>query len=99
MKANENIDPPQVTREEAIAVMQQVAKELGRVPKKEDIPERVRNRIRPLFEKWCYALEAAGLRTPSEKVLEKRRKREEHRAAVEARRLKREANKKKNSRR
>ena len=91
MKVFNSTDPPQVTKEEAIKVMQQLAEELGRPPKKIELPERIGNRIRPLFEKWCYALEAAGLRTPSEKVLEKRRKREEHRAAVAARKKKREA--------
>lgn len=89
MEANNRKSPP-VTKEEAIRVMQQLAEELGRTPKREDLPEEIRNRIRPLFEKWCYALEEAGLRIPSEKVQEKRRKRAEHKAAVAARQKKRE---------
>lgn len=91
MKAYNSTDPPQVTKEEAISAMRQLAEELGRPPKKNELPPRIGNRIRPLFEKWCYALEEAGLRTPSEKVLEKRRKRDEHRKAVAARKKKREA--------
>ena len=38
MEADNRKSPP-VTKEEAIRVMQQLADELGRVPKREDLPE------------------------------------------------------------
>lgn len=94
MEAKTPSDQKHLTREEAIAAIRQLADDLGRVPKKSDLPEDLRNRIRVLFEKWCYALEASGLVVPSEKVQEKRRKREAHKAAVAARAAKREAKKK-----
>ena len=93
MKATDNTSTQPITKEEAIAVIQQLAEELGRPPKKSELPDEVSFRIKPLFGKWCYALEEADLRHPSEKVLEKRRKRDEHRAAVDRRRKKREAKK------
>lgn len=93
MEANKPSDQKKLTREEAIAEIRRLADELGRVPKKADLPDDLRNRIRVLFEKWCYALEASGLVVPSEKVQEKRRKREAHRAAVAARAEKRKAKK------
>lgn len=94
MKANEKSSSPPITKEEAIVIIQNMAKELGRPPKKSELPDEIKCRIKPLFDKWCYALEETGLKIPSEKVQEKRRKREEHRQAVERRRIKREAKKK-----
>ena len=91
MKANSHNSPSQITKEEAIKQLLELADELGRPPKKSELPEEIRCRIKPLFDKWCYALEEVGLKIPSEKVMEKRRKREAHRAAVEARKEKREA--------
>lgn len=93
MEANKPSDQKNLTREEAIAAIRLLADDLGRVPKKADLPDDLRNRIRVLFEKWCYALEASGLVIPSEKVQEKRRKREAHKAAVAARAEKRKAKK------
>ncbi len=88
-------DNTKLTREEAIAAIRKLADDLGHVPKKSELPDDLRNRIRVLFEKWCYALEASGLVVPSEKVQEKRRRREAHKAAVAARAAKREEKKKK----
>ena len=93
MEATDNTSTNQITKEEAIAAIRKMAEELGRQPKKSELPDEISFRIKPLFGKWCYALEEAGLRHPSEKVLEKRRKRDEHRAAVDRRRKKREAKK------
>ena len=91
MKANSHDSPSQITKEEAVKQILELADELGRPPKKSELPEEIRCRIKPLFDKWCYALEEVGLKVPSEKVMEKRRKREAHRAAVAARKEKREA--------
>ena len=98
MKANEPTDQSKLTKEEAIEALKQLEKKLGRVPKKADLPDALRNRIRVLFGKWCYALAESGLVTPSEKVLEKRRKRAEHKAQVAERMKKREAEKKQRQR-
>ena len=89
MEANKPSDQKVLTKEEAISQIRALADELGHVPKKNELPDPLKNRIRPLFEKWCYALEASGLVVPSERVQEKRRKREAHKAAVAARAAKR----------
>ena len=95
MKANNTSGQTSLTREEAIAAIQQLARDLGHDPKKSELPEYLRNQIRAIFGKWCYAQEAAGLVVPSQKVQEKRRKREEHKARVAERQAKREEEKKK----
>ena len=95
MKANETSDQTILLREETIAKIQQLAKDLGHNPKKSELPPELHSQIRSVFGKWCYAQEAAGLVVPSEKVREKRRKREEHKARVAEREAKREAEKKK----
>lgn len=100
MKANETSGQTALTREEAIAALQQLAKDLGHNPKKSELPESLRNQIRVIFGKWCYAQAEAGLVVPSEKVLEKRRKRAEHKAKVaEREQHRREQNHKRNQER
>lgn len=94
MKAEIPSDQAPMTRDEAIIALRKLADELGHVPKKSELPEPIRNRIRPLFEKWCYALEASGLVIPSEKVQQKRRAKEEHRRQVAERQKKRDEKKK-----
>ena len=89
MEAGKPSDQKGLTKEEAILQIRALADELGHVPKKSELPDPLKNRIRPLFEKWCYALEASGLVVPSERVQEKRRKREAHKAAVAVRAAKR----------
>ena len=89
MEANKPSDQKVLTKEDARKEIRALADELGHVPKKSELPDPLKNRIRPLFEKWCYALEASGLVVPSERVQEKRRKREAHKAAVAARAAKR----------
>ncbi len=95
MEANTPSDQKVLTKEDAIKEIRALADELGHVPKKSELPDPLKNRIRPLFEKWCYALEASGLVVPSERVQEKRRKREAHKAAVAARAVKRAEKEKK----
>ena len=75
---DKRIPPARCTREEAIRAIQQAAAELGRPPKKTEIPDDVRFSIKALFGKWVYALEEAGLRTPSEQVMRRRAKNQDH---------------------
>ena len=91
MKAEKPSDQIPMTKEEGIAALQALAKELGHNPKKSELPEPLRNRVRVLFGKWCYAQAEAGFVIPSEKVQEKRRKREEHKQQVAARQKAKEA--------
>lgn len=93
MKAEKPTDQTKLTREEAIAALQQLATDLGHNPKKSELPPYLHNQIRAIFGKWCYAQEAAGFVVPSERVQEKRRKREEHKAIVAKRQEKREQEK------
>lgn len=93
MKADNPSDQIPQTKEEGIAALQALAKELGHNPKKSELPEQLRNRIRVLFGKWCYAQAEAGFVIPSEKVQEKRRKREEHKRQVAERQKAREEKK------
>ncbi len=95
MKAEKTSDQTHLTREEAIAALQKLASDLGHNPKKSELPPDLHNQIRSLFGKWCYAQEAAGLVVPSERVQEKRRKREEHKARVAERQKQREQEKEK----
>ena len=97
MKANPSDQIPQ-TKEEGIAALQALAKELGHAPKKSELPEALRNRVRVLFGKWCYAQAEAGFVIPSEKVQEKRRKRAEHKVQVAERQKKREEKKREEQR-
>lgn len=92
MKASPSDQIP-ATKEEGIAALQALAEELGHAPKKSELPEALRNRVRVLFGKWCYAQAEAGFVIPSEKVQEKRRKREEHKRQVAERQAKRDAEK------
>ena len=49
--------------------------ELGRRPCKNDLPPALLSDVIRSFRKWCYALEAAGLHTPSQTTLARRRRR------------------------
>ena len=94
MKANLTSDQQDLLREELIQEIHQYVEELGHNPKKSELPPELHSRIRSVFGKWCYAQEAAGLVVPSERVQEKRRKREEHKARVAERQKKRDEEKK-----
>ena len=60
------------SKQELIEVLVDRSKELGRCPTKKDMPEDIKPYFKMAFKKWCYALEAAGLRNPSKKTLERR---------------------------
>ena len=45
-------------------LLQQKAKELGRLPRKDDFDEPTRSRIKAFLGPWPRALEAAGLKEP-----------------------------------
>lgn len=62
-----------LTQEELVALLQKKAEELGRVPTKKEMPAEVIGAVHREFGKWLYALEAAGLRTPSETALQRRK--------------------------
>lgn len=62
------------TKEELISYLMRKQEELGRRPKKSDMPDDIKQYYRILFGKWCYALEEAGLSVPSEQTLERRRR-------------------------
>ena len=94
MKAQDASDQKDLMREEVIREIQQLAADLGHNPKKSELPSELHSKIRSVFGKWCYAQEAAGLVVPSERVQEKRRKREAHKAKVAERQQKREQEKK-----
>ena len=94
MKANLTSDQQDLLREELIQEIHQFVEELGHNPKKSELPPELHSKIRSVFGKWCYAQEAAGLVVPSERVQEKRRKREEHKARVAERQKKRDEEKK-----
>ena len=63
-----------LTEEELIRILKDLREKLGRDPAKKDVPEEIRGQYKSRFGKWCYALEAAGIRRPSEATLERRRK-------------------------
>ena len=48
----------------AVELLQQKAKELGRLPRKDDFDEPTRSRIKAFLGPWPRALEAAGLKEP-----------------------------------
>ena len=87
------------TEEELRDFLYKKRDELGRVPTRKDIPEKMRPYYRVYFGKWCYALEETGVVTPSEKTLERRARKkarydEKHkkmRARAKAMRAKRRA--------
>ena len=62
------------TREELLDYLHKLNDELGRKPCKKDIPEKMKPYYRVYFGKWCYALEIAGIVTPSQHTLERRAK-------------------------
>ncbi len=57
-------------------LLRQKAKELGRLPRKDDFDEPTRSRIKAFLGPWPRALEAAGLKEPRtiSKKSEKRKK-------------------------
>ena len=63
-----------LTQEELIVLLKEKREELGRVPTKKEMPTEIIGAIHREFGKWIYALEAAGLRTPSETALQRRRR-------------------------
>ena len=63
-----------LTQEELIVLLQEKREELGRVPTKKEMPAEIIGAIHREFGKWLYALEAAGLRTPSETALLRRKR-------------------------
>lgn len=70
-----------LTRKECILLIQQKAGELGRFPKKSDFDDAAVSRIKSFFGPWPRALEAAGVKEPDLKRLQK--KREKRRRARE----------------
>lgn len=50
-------------REQAVLLLRQKEREIGRLPKKEDFDEVTRSRIKAFLGPWPRALEAAGLKT------------------------------------
>lgn len=70
-----------LTRTECILLIQQKAGELGRFPKKSDFDTAAVSRIKSFFGPWPRALEAAGVKEPDLKRLQK--KREKRRRARE----------------
>ena len=64
-------DPEETKR--LIELLQRKAEELGRRPRKTDLESEDLGNIRSNFGKWCYALEEAGLTTPSKATVERRR--------------------------
>ena len=65
------------TKEDMIEKLRKINEKLGRVPSRKDLPEEMKPYIKKLFGKWCYALEESGLSKPSERTLERRRRRKE----------------------
>ena len=75
-----------------IKLLKDRAAELGRKPNKEDMTGKELGMIKKCFGKWCYALEASGLRVPSEVTIARRQAKADkwsrkHRAAKERRKL------------
>ena len=60
------------TRQELIDYLWNIRKEKGRDPVKADLPYGMAQYFRKEFGKWCYALEEAGIRIPSQKTLDRR---------------------------
>ena len=51
-------------RQWAIDTLRKCAQELGRAPKKADVDDALRARIKTFLGPWPRALEAAGLKSP-----------------------------------
>lgn len=64
--------PDNVSKDEYINMLREVAEKEGRLPKKSDFSNDDVNRIKGLFGPWPWALEAAGLK---ESKQEERRQR------------------------
>ena len=60
------------TKEVLIAILRDLDEKLGHTPTRKDVPFAVFNDCRIRFGKWCYALEAAGVKIPSETTLTRR---------------------------
>jgi len=60
------------TREELIQIIQDLNDTLGHVPTKKDVAGEIIGGCHSVFGKWVYALEAAGVKTPTEKTLTRR---------------------------
>ena len=56
----------------AVELLKQKAKELNRLPKKDDFDEVTRSRIKAFLGPWPRALEAAGLKEPKKDKIKKR---------------------------
>lgn len=70
-----------LTRDECILLIQQKTAELHGFPKKSDFDQETVSMIKSYFGPWPRALEAAGVKEPDRKRLE--RKREKRRRARE----------------
>lgn len=55
---------PEEKKAWAAAMLQDKARELARIPKKEDFDDATRSRIKAFLGPWPRALEAAGLKEP-----------------------------------
>lgn len=60
------------TREELIQIIQDLYESLGRVPTKKDVAGEIIGGCHSVFGKWVYALEAAGVKKPTERTLARR---------------------------
>lgn len=78
-----------LTKEEILALMLEKTEELGRAPKKKEMDAAFIGAVRREFGKWIYALEEAGLRTPSEATLQRRRRQSERKAKARRKQVKR----------
>ncbi len=62
-----------LTREDCALMIQQKAKELGRIPKKSDFSDEEVSTIKSFFGPWPRALEAAKVKEPDLMRIEKKR--------------------------
>ena len=60
-------------REQLCAMLRARAETLGRMPNRKDMKPEELSELRRCFGKWVYALEAAGLRIPSQQSLDRRK--------------------------
>lgn len=65
---------PNEKREWATALLQQKAKELDRLPKKDDFDDATKSRIKAYLGPWPRALETAGLKETKQKPVKNRKK-------------------------
>ena len=82
--------------ERLIKLLKDRAEELGHKPRKTDVSSRELGDIKSCFGKWVYALEAAGLQTPSQGTIERRntqmsRWKRKHEASKKRNRIKKHA--------